>query len=112
MASFKSHPFFYTSLLLIGAVTAGEVWLAFSQRSQASKLSSEIVQKDEELQAIARQHPFPSKENLALVEVDRAEAEKTRDEIRNLLRANGETASKLAAATVPASSTDAYFDIA
>lgn len=112
MASFKSHPFFYTSLLLIGTITAGEAWLVFSQRSQAAKLSADIAQKQEALQAFSRQQPFPSKENVALVETDRQEAEKTRDEIRKLLRATSDTATRLASAAVPASSTDAYFDIA
>lgn len=111
MASFKSYPFFYTSLLLIGAVTAGEAWLVFSQRAQANKLIEEIAQKQEALQAFGRQQPFPSKENVASVEADRQEAEKTREGIRSLLRASGGTAEKLAAASVPASSTDAYFDI-
>lgn len=112
MASFKSHPFFYTSLLLIGAVTAGEAWLVFSQRSQAAKLSDEITQKEEALQAFARQQPFPSRENVAAVETDRQEAEKTRDEIRKLLRATGDVAAKLEAAPVPATSADAWYVIA
>jgi hypothetical protein len=112
MASFKSHPFFYTSLLLIGAVTAGQAWLVFSQRSDTTKLAKEIEQKKQQLKAFANQKPFPSPENLKAVEADRAQAEKTRDEIRNILRATGEVATQLAAAAVPASSTDAYFDIA
>jgi len=112
MASFKSHPFFFTSLLLIGAVSAGEAWLIFSQRSQASKLSAEIAQSRDSLDAYARQQPFPSRENVGLVEADRQETEKTRDEIRKLLRATGETAEKIASAPVPASSTDAWYEIA
>lgn len=111
MASFKSHPFFYTSLLLIGAVTAGEAWLVFSQRSQAAKLTEEIAQKREALDAFARQQPFPARENVTLVEADRREAEKTRDGIRSLLRATGPTADKLAAAAVPATSTDTWYEI-
>lgn len=111
MASFKSHPFFYTSLLLIGAVTAGEAWLVFSQRSQAAKLTEEIAQKREALDSFARQQPFPSRENVGLVETDRREAEKTRDDIRSLLRATGPTAEKFAAATVPATSTDTWYEI-
>ena len=112
MASFKSHPFFYTSLLLIGAVTAGEAWLVFSQRAQAAKLTAEIAQKQEALQAFSRQQPFPSKENVGLVDADRKESEKTREGIRNLLRASSETAEKLAAAPVPATPTDAWYTIA
>lgn len=112
MASFKSHPFFYTTLIVIGAVAAGEAWLVFSQRSQTARLATEIEQKQRDLQAFARQNPFPSRENVALVEADRAQAEKTRAEIRQILRAGGEAAQRLAAASVPASSTDSYFDIA
>jgi hypothetical protein len=111
MASFKSHPFFYTSLLLIGAVTAGEAWLVFSQRAQAAKLTEEIVQKREALDSFGRQQPFPSKDNVGLVDADRREIEKTRDEIRNLLRATGPTAEKLAAARVPTTSTETWYEI-
>ncbi len=112
MASFKSHPFFYTSLLLIGAVAAGEAWMVYSQRTQVTKLEKEIVRRQQDLAAFARQTPFPSSENVKLVEADLGVAEKTRAEIRGILRATGETAAKLAAVSVPASSTDAYFDIA
>lgn len=112
MASFKSHPFFYTTLIVIGAVAAGEAWLVFSQRSQTARLASEIEQKQQDLQAFARQNPFPSQENVALVEADRTQAEKTRGEIQTILRSGGEAAQRLAAASVPASSTDSYFDIA
>ena len=112
MASFKSHPFFYTSLLLAGALTAGQAWLLFSQRSAAQRVSAEIQQKKQVLDGYSFQKPFPSRENLAAVEADRRQTEKTRDEIRAGLRATGEVAEKIAAATVPGSPTDAYFDIA
>jgi hypothetical protein len=112
MASFKSHPIFYSSLLLIGAVTAGEIWLTFSQRSQAAAIESEIAQKTQTLGGFAMQSPFPSKENYALVENDLEQADKTREEIRKTLSSNSEVAGKIASATVPATSTDAYFDIA
>lgn len=112
MASFKSYPIFYTSLLLIGAVTAGEVWLTFSQRGQTAKIEAEIAQKQQALDAFAFQAPFPSKENLALIEQDLAQADKTRDEIRKTLSASSEVATRIASATVPATPTDAYFDIA
>lgn len=111
MASFKSHPFFFTSLLLIGAVTAGEAWLVFSQRSQSAKIASDIEQKQQQLQAFSNQRPFPSEENVSAVETDRASAEKTRNEIRHILRANSEVAARLASATVPPDSTAAFFDI-
>jgi hypothetical protein len=112
MASFKSHPFFYTSLLLIGAVTAGEAWLLFSQGSEVARLEREIAQADQKLRDFAMRNPFPSRENVALVEADRIQAEKTRSEIRQILRSIGPVAATVAAAQVPGSPTDAYFDIA
>lgn len=112
MASFKSHPIFYSSLLLIGAVTAGEIWLTFSQRSQAAAIEAEIAQKTQTLAGFASQSPFPSKENLAQVESDLATADKTREAIRKTLSSNSEVATQIASAIVPATSTDAYFDIA
>lgn len=112
MASFKSHPFFYTSLILIGAVTAGEAWLLFSQSAEVSKLSAAVEQKQQELQAIGRKNPFPSSQNVAAVEADLAVAQQTRAGIRTTLRATSEIANQLAAASVPASKTDAYFDLA
>lgn len=112
MASFKSHPIFYSSLLLIGAVTAGEIWLTFSQRSQAAAVEAEIAQKEQTLAGFAMKSPFPSKENLALVEGDLAQADRTREAIRKTLSSNSEAAARIASATAPATPTDAYFDIA
>lgn len=112
MASFKSHPLFYTSLILAGALTAGQAWLIFSQRSAAGKIEAEIAQKQQTLQAFSTARPFPSKANLEAAEADLASVEKIRDDIRGRLRAGTETAAKISAATVPASSAEAYFDIA
>ncbi|MBC8008731.1 MAG: hypothetical protein H7067_01380 [Burkholderiales bacterium] len=112
MASFKSHPLFFTSLLLAGALTAGQAWLLFSQRSATNRVTEEIAQKQEALNAFSRARPFPSKENLVAVEADLAVVQKTRDEIRGRLRAVGEVADKIAASVTPGSPTDAYFDIA
>ena len=112
MASFKSHPFFYTSLLLAGAITAGQAWLLFSQHSAAQRVSAEIAQKRQTLDGFSFQKPFPSRENITAVEADRRQTEKTRDEIRAGLRATGEVAERIASAPLPDSSTQAIFDIA
>lgn len=112
MASFKSHPFFYTSLILAGALTAGQAWLLFSQHSASQRVSAEIAQKKQALDGFSFEKPFPSRENLTAVEAERHQTEKTRDEIRAGLRATGEVAERIASAPVPDSSTQAYFDIA
>lgn len=112
MASFKSHPFFFTSLILAGALTAGQAWLIFSQRSAAGKIVAANEQKQQQLQGFATARPFPSKLNLEAVEADLAATQKIRADILGRLRATAEEAARIAAAPVPASPTDAYFDIA
>ncbi len=112
MPSFKSHPVFYTSLLVMGAVSAGAAWLNFSQRGEISRLRTLIDQQSGELSGYASSMPFPSRENVAAVEQDRKTIEALRDEIRRSLSAKSELAETLAAAPIPGSPTDAYFDIA
>ncbi len=112
MASFKSNPLFFSSLLVLGALTAGQAWLVFSQRGQLSKANAEIAQKTQTLANFASQNPFPAQGNLAAIEMDLEQARKTNAEIRDVLRATGEIANTMAAAAVPATPTDAYFDIA
>lgn len=112
MASFKSNPIFFTSLLLIGAVTAGEAWLIYSQRAEAKRVATEIQRKEQTLQNFAVANPFPSRENSDAVDADRQRAEQTLAAIRKELQSTGELAQKLAAVNAPQTSTDAFFDLA
>lgn len=96
----------------MGAVSAGAAWLNFSQRGEISRLRSLIDQQSAELSGYASSAPFPSRDNVAAVEQDRKVVEALRDDIRRSLSAKTELAESLAAATVPSSPTDAYFDIA
>jgi hypothetical protein len=112
MASFKTNPLFFTSLIVLGALTAGQAWLVYDQRGKLSKLTREVAQKKQSLDAFASQDPFPSQANLDALEKDLAQARVASDDIRSVLSARGEVANQIAAAPVPASSTDAYFDIA
>lgn len=112
MASFKNNPAFFTSLLFLGAVTAGQAWLIYSQRAETKRLVGEVAQKQQTLQNFALSNPFPSKENSLAVERDRVKAEQTLAGTRKELQATGELAQKLATATTPSTSTDAFFDLA
>jgi hypothetical protein len=112
MASFKSNPLFFSSLLVLGALTAGQAWLVFSQRGQLATANTEIAQKTSTLTNFATQNPFPDQANLAAIKADLEQARKTNAEIREVLRATSDVATTMAAAPVPASSTDAFFDIA
>lgn len=112
MASFKTNPLFFTSLIVLGALTAGQAWLVYDQRGKLSKLTREVSQKKQALDAFGSQNPFPSQANLDAIEQDLAQARVASDDIRSVLSSQSEVANRIAAAAVPASSTDAYFDIA
>lgn len=112
MARFKSNPIFSAVLVLLAVATAGQAWLYYSQTSKLGKISREITKKQQVLNAFSAQDPFPSKTNLDAIDADLAQLDKTRADIRELLRANSEVAVKIASATTPGTSTDAYFDIA
>ena len=108
MASLKSHPLFFTSLLLSGALAAGQAWLIYSQNAQIDKEHAAIDQKRATLDSFASQKPFPSEENQIAIKAGRAALEKIREDIRGELRATSEVAQKIAAATVPASASPAW----
>jgi hypothetical protein len=112
MASFKNNPAFFTSLLFIGAVTAGEAWLIYSQRAETKRLIGEVAQKRDALQRFSTSTPFPSRENSTAIEADRMHAQETLAGIRKALQASSELVERYATAKVPATSTDAFFDLA
>jgi hypothetical protein len=112
MASFKNNPAFFTSLLLIGAVTSGQAWLIFSQRAETKRIIGEVEQKQQVLQRFAYSSPFSSRENAAAVEADRIHAQETLAGIRKALQASSELVEQIEKAKVPATSTDAFFDLA
>lgn len=112
MASFKSNPLFFGALLACGVASAGQAWLIYSQRSALSGVEAQIEQKRQALANLSGQNPFPSDANLKAVEANLAAVEATRKDIRDLLQSRTETATRIAAAKVPGTSLDAYFDIA
>jgi hypothetical protein len=112
MASFKSYPILSVSLLVIGAVTIGQIYLMIFQRIQTKLLAADIEQRQNLVQNFIHEIPFPSRSNQIAIAVERKQVEKTREEIRNLLRADTEPARKIQEAKVPSDRPDAYFDLA
>ncbi len=112
MASFKSNPVFYSILIVIGVVVAGEGWLIFDRNQAANKSHAILMQKRGELTALESVNPFPSKENKASVEADLRRTQVALATMREELKGRGPTAEQLRSAKVPAEPTDIFFDLA
>jgi len=112
MASFKSNPVFYSALIVIGAVVAGEGWCIFERSNAAQKSQKLLVQKRNELAALQGVNPYPSAENKAAVEADLVRTQKALAAMREELKGRGPTAEQLRNAKVPAEPTDVFFDLA
>jgi len=112
MASFKSNPVFYSALIVIGVVVAGEGWCIFERSNAVQKSQKLLVQKRGELAALQAVDPYPSAANKAAVEADLLRTQNALATMREELKGRGPTAEQLRNAKVPAEPTDVFFDIA
>ncbi len=112
MASFKSNPVFYSALIVIGVVVAGEGWCIFERSNAMQKSQKLLVQKRGELTALQAVNPYPSAENKAAVETDLLRTQKALSTMREELKGRGPTAEQMRNAKVPAEPTDVFFDLA
>ena len=112
MASFKSHPVFYSIIIALGLSAAGAGWGIYDRSTAARKSAAVLSQKRAELNSLLTTNPVPSKESKAAVEADLRRTEVALGTMREELKGRGPTAERLRAATVPAEPTDAFFNIA
>lgn len=112
MASFKNNPIFYSALILIGVVVAGEGWCIFERSRAAQKSHKVLVQKRKELAALQEVNPFPNEANKAAIDADLVRTQSALATMREELKGRGPTADQLRSAKVPAEPTDIFFDIA
>ncbi|MFA6287982.1 MAG: Amuc_1100 family pilus-like protein [Opitutaceae bacterium] len=112
MASFKSNPVFYSVLIVIGVVVAGEGWCIFERSNAAKKSQKLLVQKRGELAALQAVNPYPNAANKVAVEADLLRTQKALATMREELKGRGPTAEQLRNAKVPAEPTDVFFDLA
>jgi len=112
MASFKSNPIFFSTLIVIGAVALGEGWCIFDRSQAAKKSYALLVKKRGELAALEGINPFPNATNKAAVEADLLRTQAALATMREELKGRGPTAEQLRNAKVPAEPTDIFFDLA
>lgn len=112
MASFKSHPVFYSVIIALGLSAAGAGWGIYDRSTAASKSAAVLAQKRTELNSLLTTNPVPSAESKAAVEADLHRTEVALAKMRDELKGHGPTAERLRSAAVPAEPTDAFFNIA
>lgn len=112
MASFKSHPVFYSIIIVLGLSAAGAGWGIYDRSTVARKSAAVLSQKRAELNSLLTTNPVPSKESKAAVEADLRRTEVALGIMREELKGRGPTAERLRAAVVPAEPTDTFFNIA
>jgi hypothetical protein len=112
MASFKSHPVFYSIIIALGLSAAGAGWGIYDRSNAARTSATLLAQKRAELNSLQATNPVPSKESKAAVEADLRRTEVALGTMREELKGRGPTAERLRAAVVPAEPTDTFFNIA
>jgi hypothetical protein len=112
MASFKSHPVFYSLILALGLSAAGAGWGIYDRSVAARKSAAVLAKKQAELRSLQATNPAPSEESKAAVEADLRRTEAALDTMRQELKGRGPEAERLRSAKVPAEPTDLFFNIA
>lgn len=111
MASFKTHPVFYSLIVVLGLAAAAGGYGIYDRSTAAAKSAKVVAAKRAELSSLLSSTPAPTKESKAAVEADLRRTEAALATMREELKGQGPTAAALRAAAVPAEPTDAFFNI-
>ncbi len=112
MASFKTHPVFYTLITVLGLAAAAGGWGIYDRSSAAGKSAKVVAEKNNELTSLLNTNPAPTQESKAAVEADLRRTQAALAIMREELKGRGPTAAALRSAVVPAEPTDLFFNIA
>jgi hypothetical protein len=109
---FRKSPLFFSALIALGLILAGEGWCWFGRARAAGAAQKKYEQKRRELRTLTEVRPALNREVAAEIERDLARTEVALAAMRTELRGRGEAAGLLHDARVPERRPDAYFDIA
>jgi hypothetical protein len=111
MASFKSHPVYYSLLGILGLAVVAAGWGIYDRHAAAEKSAAQLRQKHNELNALQSTNPAPTDASKASVEADLRRTEAALVTMREELRGRGPIAESLRTATVPSEPTDVFFNL-
>jgi hypothetical protein len=112
MASFKSHPIFYSALIALGVVVLAEGAFTYERSTKAAKAAAALAKQRDELATLKGSNPFPNDESKTAIEADLRRTQIALDTMREELKGRGPAGEQLRAAKVPAEATDLFFDLA
>ncbi len=112
MRWYKTHPLFSTLVTVLMLIAVGCAVFVFATRSAIRDAEARYAERQNTLAAFARQQPFPVAENARAVEADLEAKTETLAAIRKELQGRGEAGARILSAEPPATSTEAYFDLA
>jgi hypothetical protein len=112
MASFKTHPVFYSIIAVLGLAAVAGGWGIYDRSTAAAKSAKVVAAKRAELNSLLTSTPAPTQESKAAVEADLRRTEAALATMREELKGQGPTAAALRTAAIPAEPTDAFFNIA
>src|SRR5215216_580124 len=110
MASFKTHPVFYTLITVLGLAAVAGGWGIYDRSSAAGKSAKVVAEKRNELTSLLNTNPAPTQESKAAVEADLRRTQAALAIMREELKGRGPTAEALRSAVVPAEPTDLFFN--
>ena len=111
MASFKSHPVFYSVLIACGVVALGEGYLIYASYGAQKSELKKLADKQEDLRGLYGATPTPTAESKKAIEEDFTHTDAERNKMVDMLKGSGDFAAKLHSDKPPALSTDAFFNI-
>lgn len=111
MASFKTHPIFYSAIIVLGLVAAAEGYGIYNRSVVAGKSTAQLQQKRAELRSLEAVRPAPTDASKTAVEADLRRTEAALVTMREELRGRGPAAEALHTAPVPSQPTDVFFNI-
>ena len=112
MSRFRKNPLFFTVLLVLALLLAGEGWFWWTGARAARSALTKYEQKRRELRTLTEVRPALAPGVAGEIEADLARTGTVLAALRAELRGKGEAASLLRTARVPEHRSDAYFDIA
>lgn len=111
MASFKSHPVFYSMLIACGVVALGEAYLIYASYGSQKAELHRLADKQTELTKLYATIPAPNAENKKAIEDDYKRTDTERNKMVAMLQGSGDFAATLHSSKPPVDSTEAFFKI-